>query len=49
MSAGHEKLLFPMTKPDSQLTASRIEIDGQSAALSNPAMNSRRRIRDLPR
>ena len=29
MSAGHEKLLFPMMKPDIPLTASRIKIDGQ--------------------
>jgi hypothetical protein len=54
MSAGHEKRLFPMTKPDIPLTASRITIDGQAAALSNsaalptPAMNSHRRIRYLP-
>src|SRR6516162_8113272 len=27
MSAGHEELLFPMTKPDSPLTASRIKIE----------------------
>jgi hypothetical protein len=54
MSAGHEKLLFPMMKPDIPLTASRIKIDGQAAALSNsaalptPATNSHRRIHDLP-
>jgi hypothetical protein len=49
MSASHEKLLFPMTKPDIPLTASRIKTDGHAAALPRPAMNSRRCILALPR